>query len=115
MHPRYEVAEDLPGDGRRRAGRRVGRSGRCATGVVLDDGPTAPAGVRLLSPERVELVIHEGRKRQVRRMCEAVGHRVIALRRVAYGPLELGTLGVGEHRRLDEAEIELLRAAAAPG
>jgi 23S rRNA pseudouridine2605 synthase len=49
-------------------------------------------------------------------MCEVVGHRVIALRRVAYGPLELGTLGVGEHRQLDEAEIERLRAAAAaPG
>jgi 23S rRNA pseudouridine2605 synthase len=113
MHPRYEVEKTYQATV---AGGPVsGRAVRALrSGVVLEDGPTAPAGVRLLGPGLIEVVIHEGRKRQVRRMCEAVGHRVIALRRVAYGPLELGTLGVGEHRRLEEAEIELLRAAAAP-
>jgi len=112
MHPRYEVRKTYRATV---AGGRVsGRALRALrAGVVLEDGPTAPAGVRLLGPGLIELVIAEGRKRQVRRMCEAVGHRVIALQRVAYGPLELGTLGAGEHRRLEEAEIELLRAAAA--
>jgi len=112
MHPRYEVQKTYRATV---AGGPVsGRALRALrSGVVLEDGPTAPAGVRLLAPGLIELVIGEGRKRQVRRMCEAVGHRVIALQRVAYGPLELGTLGLGEHRRLVEAEIELLRAAAA--
>jgi 23S rRNA pseudouridine2605 synthase len=112
MHPRYEVEKTYRATV---AGGPVGgRAIRALReGVVLEDGPTAPAGVRLLASDQIELVIHEGRKRQVRRMCEAVGHRVIALERVAYGPLVLGALGVGEHRRLEEAEIELLRAAAA--
>jgi 23S rRNA pseudouridine2605 synthase len=115
MHPRYEVEKTY--EAAVAGGPVSGRTLRALrAGVVLEDGPTAPAGVRLLGPGLIELVIHEGRKRQVRRMCEVVGHRVIALRRVAYGPLELGTLGVGEHRQLDEAEIERLRAAAAaPG
>jgi 23S rRNA pseudouridine2605 synthase len=114
MHPRYEVqktyrATVAGGPVSPRAVRAL------RAGVTLDDGPTSPAGVRLLGPDELELVIHEGRKRQVRRMCEAVGHRVIALQRVAYGPLALGTLAVGAHRRLEEAEVELLRAEAAPG
>jgi 23S rRNA pseudouridine2605 synthase len=111
MHPRYEVEKTYRATV---AGGPVGpRTVRALQlGVVLDDGPTAPAGVRLVAPNLIELVIHEGRKRQVRRMCEAVGHRVIALQRVAYGPLELGSLPVGEHRRLDEADVDRLRAAA---
>jgi 23S rRNA pseudouridine2605 synthase len=113
MHPRYQVEKTYRATvSGGPVGARAVRALR--TGVVLEDGPTAPAGVRLLAPDLIELVIHEGRKRQVRRMCEAVGHRVIALERVAYGPLELGTLRVGEHRRLDEADVERLRAAAAP-
>ncbi len=78
-------------------------------GVQLEDGLTAPARVRRLGPHEVELTIHEGRKRQVRRMCEAVGHPVRALQRVAFGPLRLGALEPGAHRRLREAEIERLR------
>jgi 23S rRNA pseudouridine2605 synthase len=80
-------------------------------GVKLDDGRTAPARVRRLAPDRLEITIHEGRKRQVRRMCEAVGHPVVALERVAFGPLRLGRLGPGEHRRLTRAEVEALRRA----
>jgi 23S rRNA pseudouridine2605 synthase len=82
-------------------------------GVELEDGRTAPARVRRLAPDRLEITIHEGRKRQVRRMCEAVGHPVAALERVAFGPLRLGRLGPGEHRRLTRAEVEALRRAAA--
>ena len=81
-------------------------------GVELEDGRTAPAQARLLGPHELELTIHEGRKRQVRRMCEAVGHRVVDLRRVAFGSLRLGDLAAGRHRRLTAAEVERLRKAA---
>lgn len=86
------------------------------TGVQLDDGPTAPARVRRLSPDTLELTIHEGRKRQVRRMCERVGHPVVSLQRVRFGPLRLGDLPVGGVRLLTAAEVSLLRGAgpAAP-
>jgi 23S rRNA pseudouridine2605 synthase len=77
-------------------------------GVELEDGATAPARVRRISADTIELTIHEGRKRQVKRMCEHVGHPVRALQRVRFGPLELGGLKPGESRRLSEAEIERL-------
>jgi 23S rRNA pseudouridine2605 synthase len=81
-------------------------------GVELDDGRTAPASIRQLEPGVLELVIREGRKRQVRRMCEAVGHRVSALERIAFGPLRLERLLEGDYRRLTPAEVERLRKAA---
>jgi 23S rRNA pseudouridine2605 synthase len=81
-------------------------------GVELDDGLTAPARVRRLAPDALELTIHEGRKRQVRRMCAAVGHPVRTLERVRFGSLELGDLAPGAHRRLAAAEVERLREAA---
>ncbi|MGH2914385.1 MAG: pseudouridine synthase [Solirubrobacteraceae bacterium] len=84
-------------------------------GVALDDGRTAPARARRLAPDTIELTIHEGRKRQVKRMCEAVGHPVRDLSRVAFGPLELGNLAPGAHRQLSRAEVRALRAAAAGG
>jgi 23S rRNA pseudouridine2605 synthase len=84
---------------------------RLRDGVELDDGPTAPARVRRLSEHELELTIHEGRNRQVRRMCSAVGHPVDELVRVRFGPLRLEGLGVGEHRRLSERETGLLRRA----
>jgi 23S rRNA pseudouridine2605 synthase len=79
-------------------------------GIELDDGRTSPAKVRRISSGELEITIHEGRKRQVRRMCEAIGHRVESLDRVAFGPLRLGNLPVGGHRRLTAAEVERLRA-----
>ena len=79
--------------------------------MLLDDGTTAPARVRRLTPDRLEIILHEGRKRQVRRMCEAVGHRVVRLERVAFGPLRLGDLPLGGHRRLNGAEVEQLKRA----
>ncbi len=82
-----------------------------ADGVELEDGRTAPARVRRLAPDRIELTIHEGRKRQIKRMCEAVGHPVVALERVRIGPLRLGDLPSGASRRLTAREISLLRKA----
>jgi len=84
---------------------------RLREGVELDDGKTLPARVKRLSADRVELTIREGRKRQVRRMLEAVGHPVITLERVRFGPLWLGKLEEGQHRRLTAPEIEKLRRA----
>jgi 23S rRNA pseudouridine2605 synthase len=109
-HPRFEVPRTYRARVEGRPGERALRALRA--GVELDDGRTAPAHVRLLGPHELELTIHEGRKRQVRRMCEAVGHRVVELRRVAFGPLRLGDLGAGRHRRLTAAEVERLRKAA---
>ena len=86
---------------------------RLAEGVELDDGMTAPARVRRLGAARFELVLHEGRNRQVRRMCEAVGHRVRRLHRSVYAGLELGSLGPGEWRELTDAEVRKLRAPSA--
>ena len=81
-------------------------------GLELDDGPTLPARAKRLGAERFELELREGRKRQVRRMTEAVGHRVRSLERVQFGPLRLGTLSPGQHRRLKGPEVEALRRAA---
>lgn len=84
-------------------------------GVDLEDGRTSPARVRQVERGLLELTISEGRKRQVRRMCEAVGHPVTRLERTAFGPLRLGTLGPGASRRLSAAEVERLRKAAESG
>ncbi len=88
---------------------------RLREGVELEDGRTSPAAVRQPSPGVLELTIAEGRKRQVRRMCEAVGHPVAELARIAFGPLRLGDLGPGEARLLTPAEVERLRKAPESG
>jgi 23S rRNA pseudouridine2605 synthase len=80
-------------------------------GIELEDGLTAPAQVRRLRPDTLALTIHEGRKRQVKRMCAAVGHPVLSLTRVQFGPLSLGDLPAGGHRRLGPKEIGALAAA----
>ncbi len=87
---------------------------RLARGVELDDGPTAPAQVRVLTGDAagsvIEITIHEGRNRQVRRMCEAIDHPVRALRRIAFGPLRIGDLAPGDWRHLTAKERDgLLR------
>jgi 23S rRNA pseudouridine2605 synthase len=86
---------------------------RLREGVDLDDGPTQPAKVRQIERGVLEITIKEGRKRQVRRMCEAVGHPVTELTRIAFGPLRLTDLAPGQHRRLTQAEIERLRQSPA--
>ena len=83
---------------------------RARRGVELEDGLTAPARVRRLGPARLELVLHEGRNRQVRRMCEAVGLPVQRLHRSRYAGLGLGRLRPGDSRPLDRSEVEGLRA-----
>jgi pseudouridine synthase len=107
-HPKYEVEkryeaelEDEPSD---EALEQI------AKGVELEDGRTAPAAVRRLGPARVELAIHEGRNRQVRRMFEAVGHPVRRLHRSRYAGLTLEGLEPGESRELTSDEIAALRS-----
>ena len=82
---------------------------RLAEGVELEDGVTAPARVRRLDGARFELVLHEGRNRQVRRMCDAVGFRVRRLHRSVYAGLRVEDLEPGEWRELTPEELERLR------
>jgi 23S rRNA pseudouridine2605 synthase len=111
MHPRYGVQKTYVA---RVTPTPISESAlrRLREGVSLEDGPTSPAKVRRLAPARFEITIGEGRNRQVRRMVEAVGHRVASLERVAFGPLRLQGLAAGKHRRLSAAEVERLRQAA---
>jgi 23S rRNA pseudouridine2605 synthase len=81
-------------------------------GVQLDDGPARAVRARRVSSGVLEIALREGRKRQVRRMCEAVGHRVMELERVRFGPLRLGPLAPGKSRRLTPDEVASLRDAA---
>ncbi len=85
---------------------------RLREGVELDDGLTAPAQVSVVAPGVIRLIIHEGRNRQVRRMCEAVGHPVVRLVRSRIGPLVDRRLKPGEHRLLDGDELLSLQRAA---
>jgi 23S rRNA pseudouridine2605 synthase len=108
-HPRYEVRKAYRVQLRRPPAE--GDLRRLAGGVQLEDGPTAPAEVRRLGEREIEIVLREGRNRQVRRMAEAVGNDVVALRRVRFGPIELGDLPVGKARRLSAAELAALSGA----
>jgi 23S rRNA pseudouridine2605 synthase len=108
-HPRYGVekvyaaeVEGKPADDALR---------RLAEGILLDDGLTAPAGVRRLGRSTIELTLHEGRKHQVRRMCEAVGHPVVRLHRTRYAGLTVEGLDSGAWRELTPEEVAGLRAA----
>jgi 23S rRNA pseudouridine2605 synthase len=106
-HPRYQVDKvyvaEVEGDPSPETLAALER------GVELDDGRTAPARARRLGRGRVELVVHEGRKHQVKRMLAAVGHPVSRLHRSGYGPLTLAGLAAGRWRELTPEEVELLR------
>jgi 23S rRNA pseudouridine2605 synthase len=106
-HPRYGVDKvyvlEVEGEPDEDALRQL------AAGVDLDDGRTAPADVRRLGPARLELTLHEGRKHQVKRMAEAVGHPVRRLHRSRYAGLTVEGLEPGRWRELDEAEVKGLR------
>lgn len=110
-HPRYGVPK-LYVVTVTRGPLHPGRLERLATGVELDDGTTRPAKVRKTGTDRFELELREGRKRQVRRMTEAIGYRVKTLERVALGPIRLDRLAEGGHRRLKQQEIDALREVA---
>jgi 23S rRNA pseudouridine2605 synthase len=109
-HPRYEVPKTYRV---RVAGGPVAERDLrlLREGVELEDGKTGPARVRVLPHGELELTISEGRNRQVRRMCEAVGHPVLELTRTAFAGLRLGELAPGAHRRLTATEIARLRGA----
>jgi 23S rRNA pseudouridine2605 synthase len=113
-HPRFEVEKTYRATVRRGPVRERALKA-LRDGVELEDGPSAPARVRRLAADTVEVTIHEGRKRQVRRMFEAVGHPVRALTRVGFGPLELGSLREGASRRLSAQEVSALRRATKTG
>jgi 23S rRNA pseudouridine2605 synthase len=87
---------------------------RLRHGVRLEDGPTAPADVERRGEREIEVTIREGRKRQVRRMAEALGNEAEGLTRIRIGSLELGNLRRGEARRLEEREIAALWEDSAP-
>jgi 23S rRNA pseudouridine2605 synthase len=86
---------------------------RLREGVELDDGVTAPAKVATVAPSLLRITIHEGRNRQVRRMCEAVGHPVVRLVRTRIGPLRDPNLRPGAWRPLEPVEVRALERAAA--
>jgi 23S rRNA pseudouridine2605 synthase len=107
-HPRYEVEKVYVADVEGRPDDEALRE--LARGIDLEDGRTAPARVRRLGPSRVELAIHEGRKHQVKRMLEAVGHPVRRLHRSRYAGLSADDLAPGEWRELSPAEADALYA-----
>ncbi len=111
-HPRYGVAKTY----RVRLARPPADQDleRLRRGVRLEDGQTAPAEVVRRGERELEITIREGRKRQVRRMAEAIANEVEALRRIRIGPLRLGELRRGEARRLDEGEVAALWEDSAP-
>ena len=107
-HPRYGVEKVYEVETWRPIGDDALRA--LAEGVELEDGPTSPARVRRLGPGNFELVLHEGRNRQVRRMVETVGNRVRRLHRSVYAGLRVEGLEPGEWRELTPEEVERLRS-----
>jgi 23S rRNA pseudouridine2605 synthase len=113
LHPSHHVSKTyralvkgVPGDSALQA---------LEQGVLLEDGRTAPAQAKIAHKKKgnavLLLTIHEGKKRQVKRMCEAVGHPVLQLHRVKFGPIELGKLAEGEWRVLSDEEVRALTAS----
>jgi 23S rRNA pseudouridine2605 synthase len=119
MHPKFEVDKvyvaKIKGIPSREKIRQLQR------GVMLEDGKTAPARAKVLSIDKskqtaiVELTIHEGKNRQVRRMFDAIGHSVLKLKRERYGPLDLRGLNAGEARELTAHEVKQLYSMSQTG
>ena len=116
LHPKYEVHKTYLA--RLRGIPTEAELARLREGIELEDGMTAPARARLVeqSPERnesrVEIIIHEGRNRQVRRMCSAIGHEVTALKRTEFAGLSLSGTARGHYRRLTDTELAHLKTLA---
>jgi len=114
LHPRYALSRVYEAEVAGRVSR--GDLGRWRSGVVLADGPATPKSVELLKTREqasvVRLTFAEGRKHEVKRYCEALGHRVRRLTRVAFGPIQLGGLRRGASRPLTRGEVMALRHAA---
>ena len=111
-HPSFGVDKEYLADVEGRPSRGAVR--RLREGVTLDDGPTAPAKVSLVDDHTLRITIHEGRNRQVRRMCDAVGHPVRRLVRVRIGSLSDRRLAPGQWRELTQAELRSLERDVAP-
>ncbi|HZP55651.1 MAG TPA: pseudouridine synthase [Candidatus Saccharimonadales bacterium] len=107
MHPRYEI--DKVYEVEVKGAITSEMLNKLSDGVELDDGKTAPAKVKKLASDKIELTIHEGRYHQVKRMLSVVGLSVIRLRRTKYGPLGLTGMEQGKWRELTETEIKLLK------
>jgi len=116
MHPKYEIEKTYVAKVKGIPSRELMR--QLERGVMLEDGKTAPAKVKMISMDRrkqtsiIELTIHEGRNRQVRRMFEAIGMPVIKLKREAYGFLTLHGVNTGDFRELTPHEVKQLRNMA---
>ncbi len=113
LHPRHHVPKQYLADVEGTPSESQLR--RLRSGIELEDGPTQPAEVMLVASgsgeSRLRITITEGRNRQVRRMCEAIGHPVRRLKRVAMGPLRLGELPLGQYRELSVGQVSALRQA----
>lgn len=116
LHPRYEIAKTYIA--KVQGVLRQNQVESLSNGVLLDDGMTAPAKVKLLDTAKdhssclVQLTIHEGRNRQVRRMLQAVGHRVLRLRRIGFAGLTLQDVAMGTYRELTKEEVAALKNVA---
>ena len=113
-HPRFGVEKTYRATLRGRLGPE--QVAHLQHGLKLDDGPAQPARLRVVAARRdtssVDVTIHEGRNRQVRRMFEELGHPVVALTRLRFGPIGLGTLATGELRDATPREVAALRVIA---
>jgi pseudouridine synthase len=113
LHPRYGLPRVYDAEVAGHVSQ--GDLARWRAGVALDDGPARPLAVQIGATgrerSRVTLTFAEGRKHEVKRYCDALGHRVLWLRRVAFGPIELGDLQTGQFRPLTAREVRALRAA----
>lgn len=111
LHPRYEIPRVYEVEVERHV--PPGDLPRWRRGAILPDGPALPSAVRILKQGRgstwLSVTFKEGRYREVKRYCKALGHPVLRLRRVQFGPLHLGTLPSGQTRTLTPAELEALR------
>lgn len=110
IHPRYKIEKKYHARVRGKVG--LDKIRMLEKGILLEDGVTSPAQVQLLESRAdeslLEIVIHEGRKRQIKRMCAAIGHPVIALKRTAFGFLNLRGIARGEYRLLRPSEVKQL-------
>lgn len=115
IHPRYHVPKvyRLITEGKP----TTNQLERFRDGVLLDDGPTLPAEVRVVEEKKgqtiLEVTLHEGRNRQIRRMCDALELELIDLQRISFGPLTLGKVKIGEYRPLTPQEVKSLQNAVA--
>jgi 23S rRNA pseudouridine2605 synthase len=110
LHPRYEVNKTY--EALVKGTPKSGGLRQLEQGILLDGQKTWPAVVRIIRQNKgtslVEVIIHEGKKRQVRKMFQAIGHPVLQLKRTAYGNLKIGTLGPGKHRYLTQKDLKKL-------